>query len=62
MVVHDPFLLLKLPQFLHFNKIQANPKGRMWNEKFEGDIGTKSPNRRDSYGGGATAQQGIRWR
>ncbi|KAH9537264.1 hypothetical protein CY35_16G042200 [Sphagnum magellanicum] len=41
---------------------QANPKGRMWNEKFEGDIGTKSPNRRDSYGGGATAQQGIRWR
>ncbi|CAK9866401.1 unnamed protein product [Sphagnum jensenii] len=41
---------------------QANPKGRMWNEKFEGDIGTKSPNRRDSYGGGAAAQQGIRWR
>lgn len=44
------------------NTSQANPKGRMWNEKFEGDIGTKSPNRRDSYGGGAAAQQGIRWR
>lgn len=44
------------------NTSQANPKGRMWNEKFEGDIGTKSPNRRDSYGGGVAAQQGIRWR
>jgi hypothetical protein len=60
-VVHDPFLLLKLPLIFAF-KIQANPKGRMWNEKFEGDIGTKSPSRRDSYGGGAAAQQGIRWR
>ncbi len=61
MVVHEPFLLLKLPQFFAF-QVQANPKGRMWNEKFEGDIGTKSPNRRDSYGGGVAAQQGIRWR
>jgi hypothetical protein len=60
-VVHDPFLLLKLPPIFGF-QIQANPKARMWNEKFEGDIGTKSPNRRDSYGGGAAAQQGIRWR
>ncbi|CAK9867715.1 unnamed protein product [Sphagnum jensenii] len=47
----------------HANSFQTHvsPKGRIWNEKSEGEIGSESPRRRDSYGGGET-KPAIRWR
>ncbi len=39
----------------------VSPKARIWNEKSEGEIGSESPRRRDSYGGGET-KPAIRWR
>ncbi|CAK9210810.1 unnamed protein product [Sphagnum troendelagicum] len=47
----------------HANSFQTHfsPKARIWNEKSEGEIGSESPRRRDSYGGGET-KPAIRWR
>jgi hypothetical protein len=48
-------------KFVFVFQTHVSPKARIWNEKSEGEIGSESPRRRDSYGGGET-KPAIRWR